>query len=198
LNKPDQELYNKKLKALKSLLKVEQIGWIDLLFGDETGFNLEPNIPYGWLEEGKQTSISSEHKHVGNVFGLLSINGNGSMHWCKKNINSKFIIKCLDQLAAKIHKPTVVVLDNASWHKSEEIKLKLPQWQKKNLFIFYLPPYSPQLNLIEIFWRKIKYEWLEPKDYILPLTLKNAVLNIFENYGTLFQINFSKNFLLSI
>ena len=179
-------------------MKLEKIGWIDLFFGDETGFSLEPNIPYGWLPEGLQTSICSEHQHVGNVFGLLSIKGAGFMHWCKKNINSQFIIKSLDRLADNIQKPTVVVLDNASWHKSEKIQLRLFEWQKKNLFIFYLPPYSPQLNLIEIFWRKIKYEWLEPKDYMIPLTLKNAVLYIFKNYGTLFQINFSKNFLLSI
>jgi transposase len=28
------------------------------------------------------------------------------------------------------------------------------------LIIKYLPPYSPELNLIEILWRRIKYTWL--------------------------------------
>jgi transposase len=180
------------------LLKLEKLGRIDLLFGDETGFSLEPNIPYGWLPIGQQTSISSEHKRVGNVFGLLSIKGKGIMHWYDENINSKFIVKCLDDLTTKINKPTVVVLDNASWHKSQLVFSSISEWNNKNLFLFFLPTYSPQLNLIEILWRKIKYEWLEPKHYSSPTILKQAILNILRNYGYLFQINFSKNFLLSI
>ena len=120
------------------------------------------------------------------------------MHWYDKNIDSKFIIQCLDKLVTKIDKPIVVVLDNAPWHKSKEMCSKISEWKKKNLFIFFLPTYTPQLNLIEIFWRKIKYEWLEPKHYCSPQILKQAVLYIFRNYGTLFQINLSKNFLLTI
>ena len=33
---------------------------------------------------------------------------------------------------------------------------RLPYWQKRGLFIFFLPPYSPHLNLAETWWRKIK------------------------------------------
>ena len=177
---------------------MERLGWVDLLFGDETGFSLEPNIPYGWLPVGKQTGIPSQHKKAGNVFGLLSIAGHGTMHWHDKNINSRFIIQCLDKLVEAIDRPTVVVLDNAPWHKSKEFFSKIMGWRKKNLFIFFLPVYSPQLNLIEILWRKIKYEWLEARHYISAQILKQAVLDIFKNYGTLFNINFSKNFLIAV
>lgn len=177
------------------MLTLEELGQIDLLFGDETGFNLQPNIPYAWLPIGKQTCIPSEKKRVGNVFGLLSVKGHGHMHWTKKNIDSKFIIRQLEQLSNTINKPTVIVLDNASWHVSKLVKAEIDQWQNKNLYIFYLPTYSPHLNLIEILWKKIKYEWLKPKDFDSALSLKNAVLDIFRNYGKLFNINFSKNFL---
>ena len=136
---------------------------IDLLFGDESGFSLEPSIPYGWLPIGKQTSIPSEHKHVGNVFGLLSCFGHGQMQWTHEYINSEFVAKCLDKLSSEIKKPTVVVLDNASFHRSHLIQKKIPEWKTKELYIFYLPPYSPQLNMIEILWRKIKHEWLIPE-----------------------------------
>lgn len=157
---------------------------------------MEPNIPYGWLPVGKQTSICSQHKHVGNVFGLLSVKGNGHMHWTKKNINSEFIIQKLDQLSDQLSKPTVIVLDNAPWHTSKAVQAKIAQWKTKGLYIFYLPTYSPHLNLIEILWRKIKYEWLKPKNFESSLSLKSAVLNIFKNYGKLFNINFSKNFFI--
>ena len=41
----------------------------------------------------------------------------------------------------------------------------MPYWQKRGLFIFFLPPYSQHLNIAETIWRKLKKEWLEPEDY---------------------------------
>jgi len=35
----------------------------------------------------------------------------------------------------------------------------IDNWEKQNLFIQNIPAYSPELNKIEILWRKIKYEW---------------------------------------
>lgn len=43
---------------------------------------------------------------------------------------------------------TVIVMDNASIHHAKIIQDRLPIWQKRGLFIFYLPPYSPHLNII--------------------------------------------------
>jgi len=44
----------------------------------------------------------------------------------------------------------LVVLDQAGWHLSK--KLRIP----KNIELFYLPPYSPELNPVERFWRHLK------------------------------------------
>jgi len=38
-------------------------------------------------------------------------------------------------------------------------------WQKRGLFMFFLPPYNSHLNIAEILWRNLKYEWLCPGDY---------------------------------
>jgi transposase len=43
------------------------------------------------------------------------------------------------------------------------------------LFVRFLPPYSPHLNLAEVLWRKLKYEWLRPQDYADEDTLPDAV-----------------------
>ena len=59
----------------------------------------------------------------------------------------------------------MVVLDNARVHTSEQIKERRAVWQQRGLWIFYLPPYSPHLNLVEALWRKLKYEWLQASDY---------------------------------
>lgn len=50
------------------------------------------------------------------------------------------------------------MLDNASIHKAKIIQQQLKFWAKRGLHIFYIPPYSPHLNIAETLWRKIKKE----------------------------------------
>ncbi|SFL28550.1 transposase, partial [Azotobacter beijerinckii] len=66
----------------------------------------------------------------------------------------------LSRLLLQTSKPLVVVVDNASIHAAKAVSalLRLPEF--KRLTLYFLPPYSPELNRIEILWHKIKYEWL--------------------------------------
>jgi len=176
------------------LITLENEGEIDLLFTDECGFNLTPSIPYGWQPIGETCTIRSAKDRVTNVFGLLSRSGKLKVYTTPNSINSDFIIECIDEVALTIEKPTVLVFDNAPWHTSNKVLMKQKQWEKRNLYIFFLPTYSPHLNLIEILWRKIKYEWLRPEHYESVETLKNAIFHIIRKYDDEFSINFSKNF----
>ena len=45
-----------------------------------------------------------------------------------------------------------LILDNARWHRSQDLQ-PLFQAQKKRLVLLFLPPYSPELNPIERVWR---------------------------------------------
>lgn len=175
-------------------MALEQNNLIDLFFTDECGFSLIPNIPYGWQPIGKQLAIKSAKQKVTNLFGLLSCKGKLKAYATMQNINSDFIIECIDEIALKLEKPTVLVMDNAPWHKSEKVLKRQRHWAEKNLYLFFLPKYSPHLNLIETLWRKIKYEWLRPHHYLDASTLRQAVFDIIRNYDNQFSINFSKNF----
>jgi transposase len=44
----------------------------------------------------------------------------------------------------------VLLLDKAGWHISQGIKLP------PNLLLMHLPPYSPELNPVELLWREIR------------------------------------------
>jgi len=76
-------------------------------------------------------------------------------------VNSETIINFLDKFSNDLKRITVVVLDQASIHTSDSIINKLKEWKDKKLEIFWLPTYSPKLNLIEILWKFIKYEWVD-------------------------------------
>jgi transposase len=76
----------------------------------------------------------------------------------------------------------VVVLDNASIHKSEAVTAKMENWERRGLMLYFLPPYSPELNLIEILWRKIKYEWIHNSAHEGMVFLRSAIRDILESF----------------
>ena len=56
------------------------------------------------------------------------------------------------QVAADAH--GIVLLDGAAWHASQEIELP------DNLSLLPIPPYSPELNPVELIWHYLRSHWL--------------------------------------
>src|SRR6266567_9019645 len=67
----------------------------------------------------------------------------------------------------------------------------IPLWKKKGLMIKYLIPYAPELNLIEILWRHIKYFWLPFSSYQCMEALREALEQILKDFGSKYQITFA-------
>lgn len=86
-----------------------------------------------------------------------------------------------------------MVLDNARIHTAHKVKQRLEIWQKRGLYIFYLPPYSPHLNIIERLWKEIKQGWIKPSDYLSADNLFYAIDRICATVGKQLFINFSKS-----
>ena len=95
-----------------------------------------------------------------NYLGLLSRDNRLVYTATDKSVNSAYVINFLEAFSMTLYKPTVVVLDNASVHTAKSLKHCLEGWQQRGLYIFYLPPYSPHLNIIERFWKELKEGWL--------------------------------------
>jgi transposase len=175
---------------LCGLLYLESQGFIDLYYGDETRFSMNSYLPYAWQKKGQTIGIIPQ-KHAGvNVFGLMNRHSDFHLYTTKQNVDSSLIIAFIDDFAKSIKQPTVIVLDNATTHHSEEFRDQIVRWEKMDLFIFYLPKYSPHLNLIETLWRKLKYEWF--KQHLLKGTddFFNRLDEILLQVGTKFSISF--------
>lgn len=97
----------------------------------------------------------------------------------------------LDEFVLKLNRLTVIVLDNARIHKSKAFMGRCDYWQRRGLFIVYLPPYSPHLNIIEKFWHELKQRWLKPEDYKSFETLSYAVQLALMAVGSELNISFS-------
>jgi hypothetical protein len=100
------------------------------------------------------------------------------------------VIGCFDQFCKVMQGPTVVVMDNASIHTSAAFQEEIPQWEQQGVSIFYLPKYSPELNLIEILWRFMQYEWSEFWAYTRFAHLVQYVEEVIKNFGEKYKINF--------
>ena len=182
-----------KIKRLSILWQVDQCDYIDLYFGDESGFQLVPNIPYGWQAKGEYVRMLPRKGKTLSVFGLLSTTNRLVSYPTENRVNADFIIQSLDNFVQKIEKLTVIVLDNAPIHRAKKMKARIEHWQKQGLFIFFLPKYAPHLNRIETLWRKMKYEWLHPKDYKSWNTFTKAVKNILASFDQgQFNIKFNE------
>jgi transposase len=64
---------------------------------------------------------------------------------------------------------------------------------KYKLTIFFLPPYSPHLNLAETLWRILKGKWIKPQDYISKDNLFYAANSALANVGKVLYVNFKNN-----
>lgn len=127
------------------------------------------------------------------VFGLLGTDNRLVSYPTEECTNAAFIIRCLDDFVTKIKRPTVIIMDNAPIHRAKAMMEKRKEWEDKDLFIFFLPKYCPHLNRIETLWRKMKYEWLKPKDYKSWRTFTSAVKKILASFGSdEYNIRFSE------
>lgn len=175
-----------------TLLYLEQQGYLKVYFADESGFSLTPCVPYGWQEKGKYLRITPKKSYSTNVFGLLSRDNDFQAYTTEGSINAQAVIAFIDDFAKQTREPTVIVLDNSPVHRSKAFESNIPRWKQEDVYIFFLPRYSPHLNLIETLWRKIKYEWLKPHHYLNRETLIKALDDILVKIGTEFTINFKE------
>ncbi len=165
---------------------------LDLVYFDGAGFNLWAKVVYAWQRRGERIEIPVSKGKSQNVLGFM-------WHRCQRfesfvfegAIDSNVVIECFDLIAQIIKKPTVVVIDNAPTHRSEEFAEKIAEWKKLGLKIYFLPAYCPTLNKIEMLWKKIKYDWLSWDAYNSYKNLCEELDKVLAQIGSKYHITFS-------
>ncbi|MCK5872671.1 MAG: IS630 family transposase [Methylococcales bacterium] len=190
-SKRDDEAFSKAVEEIKILLEKADKGELNFYYFDESGFTLEPCVPYAWQRVGEQIEVPSSKSKRLNVLGFIDRDCHFESYVFEGSITSEVVIACFDKFAENLTKKTVVLIDNASMHTSNAFLENIEKWEAQNLFIQNIPPYSPELNKIEILWRKIKYEWLDFSAYESFSALKKALNNILATIGEDYVINFS-------
>ncbi len=189
--KPNKELYDTVVSKIIRYEKLEEKGKIDIYRFDESGFSPTSNCLYLWSEVNNTATVKTLSIKRINVLGFLSRKNKLKSYIADGKVNSDKVIEVFDDFTLTLEKQTIVILDNASYHKSKKFKSNIGKWARRGLTLLYLPPYSPQLNIIEILWKFMKYYWIEYTAYLSYNNLLEYVKKVFDNYGSSqYKINF--------
>jgi hypothetical protein len=180
-------------RALRRFHRLEARGQCQVLFGDESGFCLQPCLPYLWQKKGPSVGLPAQaHGERLNVLGLLRSDGKRLWHFpTRERLTAQQVITSVESLLPTLGRPTVVVLDNAGVHRARAVQEKRREWKRRGLRLLYLPPYSPHLNRIETLWRLVKYRWLPVQAYQNFETLCQSVTSVLDQVGARYHITFA-------
>jgi hypothetical protein len=123
---------------------------------DEAGFAQTPPNRGAWTPAGEcHAATAVRGKRLNILAALLST---GALFTAKlwTNTTAELFAGFLGLLLKQVGKPLTIILDNASVHTAKVISPLIEQLKKKGLTLYFLPPYSPELNRIEILWRKVQ------------------------------------------
>jgi transposase len=176
-NAEDQALFLKELKTIEmDLCESDEIIYID---GVHPQHNSKPS--YVWFKKGVKALLkaNSGRQRI-NINGGLNANNLEVTTIVADYINAQSTIGLFQKLEERYPhaKRIIAICDNASYYRS---KLVSEYLKNSKIEIKFLPPYSPNLNLIERLWQFMNRKVRNNQYYEKFVEFKKATLSFFEN-----------------
>lgn len=174
-------------RILNNLKAKAAAGQLVLDYLDECGFS--PTRPVGdrWSLPRQRKLIRYEAPQGRRVNALAAYRPDGrsprlEVFTAERTWDSYDLLGFLKALPwSKV--PRVVVLDNASIHTSKVIRQARHGLAASGIYLYFLPPYSPELNQVEPVFRQVKHQEIPQRSFTTRSDLREAVEGGFSNYG---------------
>ena len=145
-------------------------GKLTLAFVDECGFSPSQPVNYSWTGWGERKYVPYENpsRRRMNVMAAMMSDGRaGSLVWSKQpgSFKSEEFVQFLTRTFTAVDGLKVIVLDNYSIHRSKVVKDARRRLRRQGIVLYYLPPYSPELNDIEGVFGAIKHHDMPERSY---------------------------------
>ncbi|KXG73602.1 IS630 family transposase [Thermotalea metallivorans] len=189
---------------------IENLSDVSLWAMDETGKRLESDNYYSWSPIGQPTLIERNGAKKGvNIIGATEVlkhfdfvydqyindeNHDGSIGSIKV---IQFLEKLLDYDAQRGISKTIVILDNAGFHRAKAVQKFVREYEER-LTLIFLPVYSPELNPQENIWNWMKKFMAAASAFTIIEEISNKVKEfqtyIRENTTKVKQLVFARNY----
>lgn len=177
---PDKEAQELFVQQYEEFMK-EKSSDIEVLFVDAVHPEHNAIAANGWIKRGEIREISTNSGRSRlNLHGALNIETLDVTIIESKTVNAESTINLLQTIEQKYFMATeiVLILDNARYHYSKEVKAYLLDSKVRLVF---LPSYSPNLNPIERLWKYFKKVVLYNTYYESLDKFRRACINFFKN-----------------
>lgn len=148
-----------------------------IFFGDEAGVRSDHHAGTTWAVKGKTPVVSSTGARFGlNLISAVSAQGEFRFMTVKGKVGAAKFIDFLKRLIHNAERMIFLIVDGHPAHKAKMVA-RFVESVKDRLQLFFLPPYSPELNPDERVWNDLKNNAVGRKFITSPKDLNKAVIS---------------------
>lgn len=149
----------------------------EIWFGDEAGVRSDFHSGTTWAPKGQTPIVSSTGARFGmNIISAVSPKGQFRFMCVKGRVNASVFVAFLKRLIHDAKGKVFLIVDGHPAHKAAMVKRFLHS-SAERIQLFFLPPYSPELNPDELVWNDLKNNCLGRKALTSREHLKSEVIS---------------------
>lgn len=128
----------------------------EIFFEDESGVRSDFHSGTTWAPKGKTPVVRVTGQRFSlNMISAVSPRGELRFMVVRGGVGAQVFIGFLKRLIHGQRRPIFLIVDGHPSHRSKKVKAYVESLQGK-LRLFFLPPYSPELNPDELVWNDVK------------------------------------------
>jgi transposase len=161
---------------IRSLARREEA---QIFFGDEAGVRSDHHAGTTWAIQGKTPVVSSTGARFGlNMISAVSAHGEFRFMVIRGRVGATRFIEFIKRLLHGSDRKIFLIVDGHPSHKARTVtKFIESKPIRKRFRLFFLPPYSPELNPDERVWNDLKNGAIGRKAIANPNQLHRAVVS---------------------
>jgi transposase len=153
-----------------------------VLFEDEVSFGQEGTAHRSWARRGVGFSVWHwPCKRSAKYYGAVAVGAKPRLVYRRaETFNARTFETFLDRLVGRFGK-VCLILDNVPYHRARRVRRAARRLRGK-LWLYSLPPYSPELNAVEMVWRETRKDSTHNRCFATMKGLTRAVQSQFRAY----------------
>lgn len=151
---------------------------VRVMFMDEARFGRISEVRRCWAPAGvRPVAFAQVEREYSYAFAALSPFDGELVSLLLPWTNTEMMSLFLGEASRRYpNEQVVMIMDQAGWHKAK--RLNIPD----NITLQWLPPYSPELNPVELLWDDIREKWFSNRVFKTLNAVELQLLKALQHY----------------